>query len=335
MLNTQQRINALVDLTTLIKEVDKDQIFELAKNKNGFFIPEFSGLALSNVLDWNNKQSLQDWAKDVPEVKLKPKKVGLILAGNIPLVGWHDLLTVFISGNIAVYKPSTNDEVLIDWLVKNLISVCPEAKDYFIKSENMKGIDAIIATGSSSSALHFHYYFKQIPRLIRGSKSSLGLLYGFENQAELELLADDIFLYFGLGCRNVSKILVPEDYDFDTLFKATEKYKSLIDNYKFQNNAIYHQSIFLMNGDTFLHNDILMIRPNDSLYSPISVLNYQVYNNLEHAKEIIESHKPDLQCLLSHKGQLMGSIPFGSAQKPDVEQYADGVNTLEFLLSLA
>jgi hypothetical protein len=336
MLNKQERIQALIDLGKKISQSENSELFELAKQRNGFFIPEFCQKAVESILPWLEKKTIENWAIDFSENEiLTPKKIGIILAGNIPLVGWHDLMTTFVSGNIAHFKPSSNDEVLIDWLLSRLFEVAPKTKGYFQKTEQMKSIDAIIATGSSNTATYFHYYFKTIPRLIRGSKSSLALIYGFENQKELEPLTDDILQYFGLGCRNVSKLLVPEDYDFDTFFNALEKYRFLTDHHKFQNNAIYHKSIFYMNGDTFLDNDILMLRPNPSIYSPISVVNYETYTSLDHAKQLIDGHKADIQCLLSHNGQLSGSSAFGTAQSPAIDQYADGVNTMDFLLKLA
>jgi len=335
MLNKEQRLQALIDLSDLVSGMDNFEIFENARHRNGFFIQPFCEIALQSILDWKRHDILSQWAAQVAEIQPSaPKKIGVILAGNIPFVGWHDLISIFISGNVAFYKPSSNDEVLIDWLLECLFKVSPDARSYFQKTEQMKGIDSIIATGSTSTATHFHYYFRQIPRLIRGSKSSLGFIFGFENQAELEPLMDDIMQYFGLGCRNVRKILVPEDYDFSIFFQALEKYRFLTDHHKFQNNAIYHKSIFYMNGDSFLDNDILMLRETDSIYAPISVVNYEVYSSLDHAREIITRHESDLQCLVSHQGQLSGSLPFGTAQKPAIDQYADGVNTLDFLLSL-
>jgi len=335
MLDKQERIQALIGLGKKILRSDNSEIFELARQRNGFFIPIFCQKAIQSIALWLNKETLETFACEVSETqKKKPKKIGIILAGNIPMVGWHDLMTTFISGNIAFYKPSSNDEILIDWLLNCLFDIAPKTKAFFQKTEQMKGIDAIIATGSSNTATLFHYYFKEIPRLIRGSKTSLALIYGFENEQELEPFTDDILQYFGLGCRNVSKILVPEKYDFHLFFTALEKYRFLTDHHKFQNNAIYHKSIFYMNGDTFLDNDILMLRPNSSIHSPISVVNYETYTSLDHAREIIESHKEHIQCIVSHHGQLVGSLPFGTAQMPAIDQYADGVNTLDFLLKL-
>lgn len=311
----------------------KASTFEQAYIRNAFFIPEFVEKAFEAILSWHNADVLSTWIADVPD-ETDCKRVGVLLPGNIPFVGWHDLLSTFACGHVAVYKPSQSDEVLIDWLISTLIEETPEAAPYFQKTERLNEIDALIATGSNTTVSHFNYYFRQIPRLVRGSKSSLGLVYGFENQEELGPLVDDIMLYFGLGCRNVTKILVPEDYDFDLLFKAVDRYRYLMDHHKYANNCIYHQAIFLMNSDVFLSNDVLMLREMPSIFSPVGVLNYEVYTSLYHAREIIKSHQADLQCLVSHKGEFEGSIPFGTSQKPGLSDYADGVNTLNFLIGL-
>lgn len=335
MMNKNERISALALLPELVEKsgiVDKK--LELARIENAFFIPEFSKQALENVLSWHKKETLALWTSNQPE-PTEVKRVGLLLAGNIPLVGWHDILAVFASGHKIYYKPSKQDQVLLDWLISLLVLHFPDAGYYFQKVERLNEIDALIATGSSNTALHFDYYFRKVPRLIRGSKSSLAVIYGFETSEQLSPLADDIFLYFGLGCRNVTKILVPVGFDFRPLMEALEKYRFLADHNKFINNCIYHKAIFLMNGDPFLENDLISIRENASLFSPMGVLNYQVYSSLTEAKEIVQGHKPDVQCILSYNGEWEGSIPFGTSQEPSINDYADGENTLEFLKKLA
>lgn len=334
MMMREDRIKAVVAMAERAQsDPFKSTVFEKACVRNAFFIPEFAENAWQAILPWHKEETLRDWLTEVPD-STDSKKVGVLLPGNIPFVGWHDLLSTFAAGHVAVYKPSQSDEVLIDWLISTLIDVAPEAAPYFLKTERLNEIDALIATGSSSTVSHFNYYFRQIPRLVRGSKSSLGIVYGFENQDELSPLVDDIMLYFGLGCRNVTKILIPEHYDFDLLFKAVDRYRYLMDHHKYANNCIYHQAIFLMNGDPFLSNDVLMLRENSSLFSPVGVLNYEVYSNLDHAREIARNHQADLQCIVSHKGEFDGSVPFGMAQKPKLTDYADGVNTVDFLKGL-
>lgn len=333
-MNKSERIAALTWLGLKIQtDSGLENVLERAKQKNGFFTPEFTKLSLDAIGTWLQEKVLAGWLEDFPE-NLKPKQVGLILAGNIPLVGWHDLMAVFATGHISVYKPSQSDDVLITYLIGLLVEHYPAANSYFIKAERLNDVDALIATGSKATAAHFDYYFRTKPRLIRGSRSSIGFIYGFETEEELSPLCDDVMQYYGMGCRSVSKLLVPEDYDFDSFYKALEKYRYVTDHHKFQNNAIYHKSIFLMNGDPFLDNDILMLRLEKSLFTPPAVVNFEIYHNLEEAKSIVESHRNELQCIVSHQGQFPGSIPFGSAQKPAIDDYADGVSTLDFLREL-
>jgi hypothetical protein len=331
----EKRIEALAWLgKEMLSNPEISSVQEKARQANGFFTEEFSTLSLKAIEGWHSESVLREWLKNIPETT-RAKNIGLVLAGNIPLVGWHDLLAVFGSGHKAHYKPSQSDTVLIEYLIHLLTGKFHEASEYFIKSDRLNHVDALIATGSKTTATHFDYYFREKPRLIRGSRSSMGFVYGFETKEELEPLCDDVMQYFGMGCRSVTKFLVPEGYDFEPFFLALEKYRYLTDHHKFQNNAIYHKSIFLMNGDPFLDNDILMVRNQKSLFSPPAVVNFETYSSLEEAKKMVEEHRADLQCLVSHQGQFPGSIPFGTAQKPEIEDYADGVNTLEFLAGLS
>jgi hypothetical protein len=331
-----ERLQALAKLADAVHtDASLPDVLRRAGHRNAYFTEEFVSLALKAVLSWNELSVLEAWSTAVPEQTLGEKKVGLVLAGNLPLVGWHDLLSVFVSGHIACYKPSQHDEILVDYLIAKLVGIAPEAGRYFQKVDRLNEVEALIATGSSNTALHFDYYFRHIPRLIRGSKSSLGIVYGFEAKEELELLCDDIMQYFGMGCRSVTKILVPEEYDFHPFFSALEKYRYLTDHHRYQNNAIYHKSIFLMNSDAFLDNDILMLRHQESLFSPQGVLHYQYYGSQDELKELIAQHKADLQCFVSAGGQYPGSLPFGKAQQPNIDDYADGVNTLAFLGGLS
>lgn len=301
-----------------------------ASHLNPFFTKEFCILSLKAIENWLQPETLGAWMEAEPETS-HPSITGLIMAGNLPLVGWHDVMCIFASGNICRFKPSSQDSILPVFLIDSMIRKFPEVSEYFEKSDNMKGIQALIATGSNTSATHFDYYFRAIPRLIRRSRSSLGFIYGFEASEELSLLCDDVMQYFGMGCRSVTKLLVPEGYDFSHFFSALEKYRYLTDHHRYQNNAIYHKAIFLMNGDPFLENDILIPRENNALFSPPGVLNYHFYKNMDEAREIIDGHRADMQCLVSYQAQYEGSIPFGTAQKPGISDYADGSDTMSFL----
>jgi hypothetical protein len=327
----KERIEALVWLgENLWTLPGLEDAIHRAGIRNAYFTEEFVRLALSGIQSWLRKDVLENWSNPVTEPAFS-KKVGLVMAGNIPLVGFHDLMCVFVSGHVALYKPSNSDEVLTDFVIGVLLGQFPNASSYFQKTERLNLAEALIATGSRNTAVHFNHYFRHVPRIVRGARSSLGVVYGFERKEELEPLCDDVMQYFGMGCRSITKILVPEGYDFHPFFEALEKYRYLTDHHKFQNNAIYHKSIFLMNGDHFLDNDILMIRERPELFSPQGVLHFEVYQNLEEAREIARNHANELQCIVSYQAQFPESLPFGTAQNPGIDAYADGINTMQFL----
>lgn len=333
-MNKNERIAAISWLGDFLFNLPglKDAIAR-AEMENPFFTEEFCLHALRAINAWMKEDVLQIWLEAQPE-PAAVKTVGLILAGNLPLVGWHDVLSVFASGHQSRIKFSSRDAVLPRFLIRSLTEKFPEAESYFQLQDEMKGVDALIASGSNASAQQFDYYFRKVPRLIRGAKSSLGFVYGFESKAELELLCDDIMLHFGMGCRSVTKLLVPEKYDFNLFFESLEKYRYLTNHHRYQNNAIYHKAIFLMNRNPFLENDMLVVRMNENLFSPPGVLNYQEYSSLDDARDIIAQHMPDLQCMVSHSGRYPGSLAWGTAQQPGITDYADGVNTLEFLKNI-
>lgn len=334
MLRKGERILVLASLPELVRSSEnREEILAKAAIENPFFIPRFSSYALEQILGWHNQLLLENWLKDVSD-PIDIQKIGLVLAGNIPLVGWHDLMSVFASGHQAVYKPSSQDSVMINWLINLIIKAFPETTLYFKETQRLNDVDALIATGSNQTATHFEYYFRNKPRLIRGSKSSLGIIYGFETQEELTHLADDIMFYFGLGCRNVTHLLVPAGYDFQPFMLALEKYRFFTDHHRYVNNCIYHKAIFLMNSDPFLENDLLIVRPSNRLFSPVGVLHYQEYASLEEARALVAEMEKNIQCIVSHAGQWPDSIPFGKAQSPGIHDYADGINTLEFLQGL-
>jgi hypothetical protein len=327
----KERIEALVWLgENLFALPGVEEAIQQAGIRNAYFTDAFVRLALTGIQSWFSPERLESWSSDVKEPEVS-KKVGLVMAGNIPLVGFHDLMSVFVSGHIALYKPSGSDEVLPDFLLQTLVQRFPKLASRFQKTERLNTVEALIATGSRNTAVHFNHYFRHIPRIVRGARSSIGVVYGFEQKEELEPLCDDIMQYFGMGCRSITKLLVPDNYDFHPFFEALEKYRYLTDHHRFQNNAIYHKSIFLMNGDTFLDNDILMVRERPELFSPQGVLHFEVYPNLEQAREIVRNHSHELQCHVSYQGQFPESIPFGTAQHPAIDDYADGIDTLQFL----
>jgi hypothetical protein len=303
---------------------------EKAYNANGWFIPEFVDLATENIAtNFLKKDILEQWAASykIPETTAS-KTVGIVMAGNIPLVGFHDLLCVFISGHKAMIKTSSKDEALIKHLVEQLIQWEPGVADLIVFSEMLKGCDAYIATGSNNTAGYFDYYFNRFPHIIRRNRTSVAVLTGKETKEELQQLADDVYLYFGLGCRNVTKIYVPDEYDFIPLLGAFRKYEHLADHHKYKNNYDYNLALHLLNKKFYMSNPSLLMVEEGSVFSPISQLNYEFYSDAGQLTDELKNNN-HLQCIVGH-----GFIPFGKGQSPSVSDYADGVDTMAFLRKL-
>ena len=190
----------------------------------------------------------------------------------------------------------------------------------------LKGCDAYIATGSNNSSRYFEQYFGKYPHIIRKNRSSAAILTGKESAVELQKLSDDIHLYFGLGCRNVTKIFVPEGYDFVPLLAAFDTYKYFEDHHKYKNNYDYQLSILLLNNQFYMTNGSTLLTKNSSMFSPISQLYYETYSSSNEVESTLKNN-PELQCLVGTH-----YIPFGQAQAPGLFDYADGVDTVQFLL---
>jgi hypothetical protein len=328
----QQRINLLVELREYMLSDDPgwQTAKDLAFMENPWFIPEFINEAIKNIVtSYLEPGLLKDWASQyaLADECPNPKNLGLIMAGNIPLVGFHDFLTVFISGHRQTIKPSTKDSVLIRHLVAKLNLLDPQTLQLTGFAELMKGCDAYIATGSNNSARYFDYYLGKYPRLIRRNRSSAAILNGNESENELEGLADDICLYFGLGCRNVSKIYTPFGYDFIPLLKAFAKYGWQAEHHKYRNNYDYQLAVLLLNKQFYMTNGSLLLTQGNSLSSPISVLNFEYYQAEDDVLRVLAGEEA-LQCIIGRN-----QTPFGKAQSPGLTDYADGVDTLQFLLS--
>ncbi len=302
-----------------------------ASLENGWFIPEFVELAVKNIAEnFLNEDQLNKWvAHYKPETRnLKPAAIGIVMAGNIPLVGFHDLLAVFISGHKAVIKPSSKDEVLIKHLVDVLITWEPQIAELIRFSEMLKNCDAYIATGSNNTSRYFDYYFGKYPHIIRRNKTSVAILNGNETNKELEKLADDVYQFFGLGCRNVTKIYTPAKYDFEPLLASFKKYNYLADHHKYKNNYDYNLAIHLLNNKFYMTNGSVLLIENISLFSPISQLNYEYYTNKNSLlSSLYDNH--EIQCIVGQD-----HIPFGQAQYPTLFDYADKTDTMAFLHSL-
>jgi hypothetical protein len=334
----EKAIQNLSELGKRLKESEevKDNI-ELAAGKNPWFTEQFVQHALDAVVnEMLNKQKLKEW---LTRYELKPvnKTIGLIFAGNLPLVGFHDFLCCYVAGCKMKIKLSSKDDSLFPFIIRMLSSIDSELVNRIEFVETLKDYDAVIATGSNNTHRYFEYYFRNHPKILRKNRNSVAILTADETKDDLEKLADDIFLYFGFGCRNVSKLYVPVDYDFAKLFPHFEKYKWLHQHTKYMNNYDYNRTILLLNKTPHLSNDFVMIRENVSIPSPISVLHYEYW----HDEKILNSHLKQqhekIQCVVSNHPEqwnFSSSFQFGEAQHPALWDYADGIDTLNFLLSL-
>jgi hypothetical protein len=309
-------------------------LVELSQSHNGWFTPEqvyFSVQSWGNALTETN---LNQWLSSYDFSKITSKKVGLVLAGNIPLVGFHDFLSVLISGHDVLVKTSSNDQHLLKFLAKYLIAIQPElnSKITFVEGK-LEGFDAVIATGSNNTARYFEFYFKEVPTIIRKNRNSVAILNGTETHEDLVCLGEDIFRYFGLGCRNVSKLFVPKDYNFEAFFKAMFEYSEVIQYEKYANNYDYNKAVFLMSNFQLLDNEFLTIKEDTSYSSPISSVFYEFYDNLEAVKSRLSNDADQIQCIVS-KDVIENSIVFGQTQQPKLWDYADNVDTLAFLTKI-
>ena len=257
------------------------------------------------------------------------------MAGNIPLVGFHDFICIMMSGHKIVAKLSSDDNRLLPAIASKLIEVEPEFAGQITYSEDkLTNFDAVIATGSNNTSRYFEYYFRNVPHIIRMNRNGVAVLTGSETKEELSLLGEDIFMYFGLGCRSISKVFVPKSYSFEGFFRAIENYKYVADHNKYYNNYEYYKSIYLINSVKHFDNGFLLMKEDIGFASPPAVLFYEEYENLKNLNNRLELEKNEIQCIVSHQKDVAGAISLGCAQKPDLWDYADGVDTIEFMLNL-
>ncbi len=351
-MSTDKRITAFAQLGTdissvisnfeSIDETNDDFSAQLKRSilssihKNAWFTPENIISSLSGIASWLNVKDLTDWVSgyDIQEDK-SPKTVALIMAGNIPLVGFHDMLSVLISGNIMMAKPSSDDNVLPQLLMKRLCQIEPTFADRIIFTERISSPGAVIATGSDNSARYFEYYFGKYPNIIRKNRNSIAVLSGDETKEELSLLGKDIFMYFGLGCRNISKLYVPQGYNFDGLFEAMADHSELMQHNKYSSNHDYYSALLLLKRVPFLTNNYLIIKEAEEMATPVSIVNYEYYSDKTSLINKMETQMDQIQCIVADRSVVPGAISFGETQKPGLADYADGVDTMKFLVSLA
>lgn len=305
-----------------------EAVIEVAHNYNNWFIPKFINDALANIGSYLNEESLTKFTESVQEKN--PKTIAVIAAGNIPMVCFHDVMCVLLSGNKCLIKLSTDDNVLLPFFLKLLVHYESDFESSILFAEGkLSAFDAVIATGSDNTANHFVYYFSKYPNIIRKNRTSVAVLTGKESKEELAALGTDIFQYFGLGCRNVSKLLVPEGYKFDAFFEAQIDFGYVVNNKKYGNNYDYHRAIYLLESLKFLDNNFLMVRESSDLHSPVGVIYYQYYKDIAEIEEYLKTNQNQIQCTVGKD-----YIPFGYSQRPVISDFSDNINTLEFLVTL-
>ena len=330
-MNLQTRLNSFFLLKDRLLDLNNDALIQAkasAYNQNSWFLPDFIEKAISQIAhQFLTKEALMDWTAAYPQIadKMTHKKVGIVMAGNIPLVGFHDLLSTLIAGHTAVVKLSSKDTIGMEYIMNTLIEVEPQWKEYIIVQSHLKDCDAYIATGSNNTSRYFEQYFGKYPHIIRSNKTSNAILDGGESTADLDLLADDMMLYFGRGCRNVTQVWVPEGYDFIPLLNALKKYNYIIDEHKYRHNYDYQLALLMMTRQFYMDTNAILLSENPSPFAAIAQIHYQFYT---HSQPPIVN-PAEIQCIVGK-----GGLPFGSLQKPSLQQYADGVDTLVFLTSL-
>lgn len=308
-------------------------LIHLSQSHNGWYTPEQVYFSIESWAEALTDENLTQWLSVYDLEKNKSKNVALILAGNIPLVGFHDFLSVLITGNNVLVKTSSNDQHLLPFLAKYIIAVESEfaSRITFVEGK-LENFDAVIATGSNNTARYFEYYFKDKPSIIRKSRNSVAVLSGNETKEQLAALGEDIFRYFGLGCRNVSKLFVPKDYSFVPFFEAIFEYQDVIHYEKYANNYDYNKAVFLMSNFKLLDNGFLTLKEDKSHASPISSVFYENYQTVADLEKRLESESEQIQCIVSDN-LIEKSIKFGETQKPALWNYADNIDTISFLLT--
>lgn len=341
-MNLKTRINILISLGKELSEVCENPTshnfpgYEKIRAGNTWFTEEFVKVSLSsweNALTYNN---IEDWLKNYKIGNHAiDKKLGLILAGNIPMVGFHDIICSFLCGINLRIKMSSKDNVLMKWIIERInFHIGEHSSKIEICEERLSDFDAIIATGSNNSNRYFEYYFSDYPNILRKNRNSVAVLSGKESKEELEMLADDIFLYFGLGCRSISKIYIPKSYDFNLMGNAFQKYAHLRDHFGFFNNLTYQYAIMSMNSQIHVNFENLFLVENQSFFAPIGILNFEYYTDINVVEQSLQQNIDILQCIVSNHFKLKNVIPFGKSQFPELSDYADNKDTISFILNL-
>lgn len=333
----EQRIVLLSELGQKLKvsffDDNADELYSAIRNNNPWFTKDNVQLTIQSIIsNFLSIEKLTDFCNAYPIVlPQKPKKIGIVAAGNIPAVGFQDLLIAFLTGNDVNIKLSSTDNFLMRYIINIMYAIEPQLKNNIKEVQTITNSDAYIATGSDNSARYFDYYFAKKPSIIRKNRTSLAVLSGNENKIDLANLGNDIFQYFGLGCRNISKLLVPPNYDFTSFFEAIDYWNTIQMHHKYNNNYDYNKSVYLVNREPHFDNGFLLLKKSDALVSPLSVVFYEEYESEKQLNAMLENSAEKIQCVVGNGYKF---IPFGNSQQPQLSDFADNVDTVAFLLAL-
>ncbi|PWN71177.1 acyl-CoA reductase [Chryseobacterium phosphatilyticum] len=341
-MNTENQVLGLIKLSDYINaflakkiedqnedDVNIELLLKKSEIENPWFTVDNQKFALKQWADLLTEEKIRNWLQNYSISKIS-KRVGLILAGNIPLVGFHDVVSVVLGNHIPVIKLSSKDRYLIPFLLRKWKELSDDNVAFeFV--EKLDNFDAVIATGSNNTARYLEYYFKNHLHIIRKNRTSVAVLKGDETNEDLQLLAKDIFQYFGLGCRNVTRIFIPQDFVIDRLFENFLSFQDIINHNKYANNYDYNRAVYLLNQDKFWDNNFVMLKEDDKLFSPLSVINFSRYESMDDVKNFIAENEENIQCIVAKDQLLPDSISFGEAQNPGLDTYADNVDTMKFL----
>jgi hypothetical protein len=334
MISQKDLIIAFSDLSSKLDQTNQDLIDTINQTfaNNSWLTPENYWKSIHHWKNSLSKANIEDFISKY-SVAQNPKIIGIIMAGNIPMVGFHDLLCVVLMGHKAQVKLSSDDPYVIAYFVSVLKSINSNLKDRIIISEKLQSVDAVIATGSNNSYRYFESYFKHLPRLLRKNRKSIAILNGTETEKDLQLLAYDILTYFGLGCRNVSQIFIPNNQSVEKVLDAMMSLNDVINHHKYANNYTYHKALLLMNNEQHLDTGFLLPKKRRNLSAPLACIHYDYYDSMEDIKAFIQENKEDIQCIVGNYSST-NVVPFGKAQSPDLKDFADNIDTLEFLSTL-
>lgn len=332
-------LKAFIYLGEILKTLPEATLsawYPMISNNNAWFIPSSVKFALDGIVEILSEKKLLDWEKKYQLPVAKSKKIGIIAAGNIPGVAFHDILCVVLSGHEAYVKLSSSDKILLPLIFQLIQNDYPEVTSKIHWAEQLKGMDAYIATGSDNSARYFEYYFKNTPHLIRKNRTSLAVFTGKESKVKLQKLGSDVFTYFGLGCRNVSKVFFPKGFEIPNLLDQWNDYLNVAEHHKYFNNYEYNKAVFLINKTPHWDNGAVIIKEDVALFSPIGVVHVEFYDSEEQVKSFIAENISSIQCVVSEADWLTDftTVNVGEAQCPSLDDFADGVDTMAFLIGV-